>query len=166
MRPNDPALLAEQVLSRRVSPEALEWLARGFAKYDRDDGALPLERCLGLPALRERRRLQRDYHLLQAAAAIGSTGSAGAQAQRLGRELDAFMRSEWLSWRTRDDPPPGASPLRFALFRAAKAMSGARPGDKRLEQLIRLETETARDFQEAAAACAPSTDRTAQPLAE
>lgn len=137
--PHDPALLAEQVLGRRVSPEALEWLARGFATFDRADGALPLERCLGLPTRAQRRRGNRDYRLIEAAALLPpGSDSVPALAQRLGAELDAFIVGPWRAWRALADPPADAGPLREALFYAVRAMQGrARPSDKRIEQLLR-----------------------------
>lgn len=126
------ALLFEAVLGRRVSPAALEWLAQGFALFDRNDGALSLERCLGLPSASKRRRERRDFYLRQAAAALPADMSVPARAHRLGAELDALMARPLAA-----DPLPHATALERALHHAALAIEGgARPTDKRLQQLL------------------------------
>ena len=103
----DPAVLAEQVLACRISPQALQWLADGFAAFDRNDGALPLERCLGLPTRAQRRRAQRDFWIHEAARLLPAEFStAAARAARLAAELDTFLRGPWCQWRRLVDPHP------------------------------------------------------------
>lgn len=131
-----PSLLFEQVRSGRISSEALDWLAEGFATFDRADGQLPMERCLRLPTQAQRQRQQRDYWVCEAARLIGGD-SAKSTAARVGSDLDAFMRGTWREWRALADPPYGTSELRCVLFRLAKSLGGRpRPCDMRLAQIL------------------------------
>ena len=134
---HDAALLFEQARAGRFSPACLQWLSDACRQYDLNDGQLPLERCLQLPSRAQRRRLQRDYHLVKAAELVQGD-SCGQRAAALGREIDRYMRGEWRQWSHRADPPPGVSDLRERLHYLAHTLSGRpRPDDKRIEQILR-----------------------------
>lgn len=132
-----PELLFELVLGRRISPETIEWLASGFAVYERNDGGISLERCLKLPSRTRRTRQRRDYWICEAAKQLPAA-TPYATAAELTREIDAFWRGSWRRWSERADPPPGVGPLREALFRMAQSLGGrAPPCAKRIEQILR-----------------------------
>jgi hypothetical protein len=94
-------------------------LQKGFHAFLNADGAVPLERCLGIPTTPAGwRKARRDSWLCTAAGLLDATGSAtGARA--LKSEWDRFIsRGPWNAWRDEMDPPAGATPLSRALFYA------------------------------------------------
>jgi len=114
--------LYERVLAGRFNDETHEWLTQEFRKFERLDGALPLERCLGLPTSAERRRAERDYWL-RAIATLVDQPVPKVRAEEVSDRLSAFMaRGPWRTWRELSDPPESATKLEQALFHAARAI--------------------------------------------
>lgn len=132
------AVLFDQARKGLVSPACLQWLKHAFQQYHMNDGQLSLERCLRLPSRSQRRRLQRDYHLVMAAELVQGN-SCGQRAAALGKEIDAYMRGgTWRQCSHQADPPPGVGELRERLHYLAHTLNGRpRPDDKRIEQILR-----------------------------
>jgi len=112
-----------QAIVRFTSGQATDidraMLQKGFHAFLNADGAVPLERCLGIPTTPAGwRKARRDSWLCIAAGLLDAQGSAiGARALKV--EWDRFIsRGPWNAWRDEMDPPAGATPLSKALFYA------------------------------------------------
>jgi hypothetical protein len=117
--------------------QAAEILLAGVAAYLRHGGELSLERCLGIPPPSACRRLalaKRDYWLGEARRYL--EGPPWSRSVALADAARHFLGTIWPAWRDLDEPPPYASDLRAALFRAAKAAGGRLPATAR--QMHRL----------------------------
>jgi hypothetical protein len=68
-----------------------------------------------------------DHHLLEAWRTFKDATREWRLGEDLGAEVGAFIRAQWPGWKDLDEPPPKATPLRAALFRAAKAVDGVLP---------------------------------------
>ncbi len=125
MRPDHPSVMdegferAQRVASGRPSAADLAWLSKGFSAFLAAGGALPIERCLGLPrndsALR---RACRDYWLRRAWKAVGDDLSPWRRSERLATMVRNFRSRQWARWRTLEAAPKVASEVEFALFQA------------------------------------------------
>lgn len=116
------------ILVRAVSGDeasrgmAADILLHGLKAWMNADGRIPLERCCGLPSPTARRAFnlaQRDLWLSEAHRLCPGT-SHWQRSRALLAELNRFSSAVWPVWRAAHDPPPGASALRTALFRAMK----------------------------------------------
>jgi hypothetical protein len=96
-------------------------LQKGVDTWLNAGGALPLERCLGLPSTHTRvRKFRRDHWLCKAASMIDADGSTTGS-QKLEAEWNKFLsRGPWFIWREESEPPPEATPLSQALFWATR----------------------------------------------
>lgn len=96
-------------------------LQKGFDTWLNAGGALPLERCLGLPSTHTgMRKFRRDHWLCKAASLIDADGSTTG-AQKLEAEWNKFIsRGPWYIWRDDGSPPADATPLSEALFWATR----------------------------------------------
>jgi hypothetical protein len=113
---------ALRVANGRVDADDIAWLSKGFGAYLAAGGALPLERCLGLPrndcALR---RACRDYWLRRAWKAFEEELSPWRRSQKLAAAVRDFQSRQWLRWRTLQEAPPLAGELEVALFQAFRS---------------------------------------------
>lgn len=138
MNPDRLSLLVRAVAGDSSAREAAaDVLLRGVAAYLRHGGELSLERCMGLPPPSARRRLalaKRDYWLGEARRYL--EGPPWSRSVALADAARHFLGTIWPAWRDLDEPPPYASDLRAALFRAAKAAGGRLPATAR--QMHRL----------------------------
>ncbi len=116
-----PIVLAQRLIAgRHADPETADWLASGFSAWLNAGGALPLLRCLGMPATVLRvKTAMRDQWLLEAAQFIGAA-KPWARAKALSEEAERFERRAWLAWKHLDLPPDHASELQKRLFLALK----------------------------------------------
>jgi len=124
-RPDHPSVLdegferAQRVASGRPNAADLAWLSKGFSAFLAAGGALPIERCLGLPrndcALR---RACRDYWLRRAWKAVGDDLSPWRRSERLATMVRNFRSRQWGRWRTLEAAPKMASEVELALFQA------------------------------------------------
>lgn len=136
-----PAVLFEQVLGGSVSIEALTWLRDAFEQYDRNDGKLPLERCLRLQSRAQRQRERRDYWLRQAYALLD--GDAATRRRQLKQNLDDFItRGAWRASASRADAPVEFSPFFRALWNVAQALEGRTTllCDKQIGRILDIES--------------------------
>lgn len=134
-----PAVLYEQVLSGRISIDALAWLAEAFRQHDRDDGHLALDRYLKLPTRAQRVRTRRNYYLRQAGALLDPALSQQERAEALRTSLFDFMtRGRWQSSAELPDPPAEFSELYQCLWYVAKAIrtSSAIPCVKQIGNVL------------------------------
>jgi hypothetical protein len=110
---------AQRVASRRAEPADVAWLSKGFSAFLASGGALPLERCLGLPrndcALR---RACRDYWLRRAWTALGDDLSPWRRSEKLAAVVRNFRSRQWVRWCTLQNVPKVASEVELALFQA------------------------------------------------
>jgi hypothetical protein len=113
---------AQRLANGRAEAEDLAWLSKGFSAFLGAGGALPLERCLGLPrndsALR---RACRDYWLRKAWKALRTEMSPWRRSEKLAIAVRDFQSRQWVRWRALDDVPPFASELEAALFQAFRS---------------------------------------------
>lgn len=114
----------------RARTIACEILLRGVRTWFLAGGAMSLERCCGLPSPTARRafdRAQRDFWLGEAHR-LCTGATSWRRSLSLHDELKRFRAVIWPQWCVNADPPPGASDLRTALFRAmqfAQRLAGA-----------------------------------------
>ncbi len=96
-------------------------LQKGLDTWLNAGGALPLERCLGLPSTHTRvRKFRRNHWLCKAAVLIDADGISTAS-QKLEAEWNKFLsRGPWMMWRDDAEPPIEASQLNQALFWATR----------------------------------------------
>jgi hypothetical protein len=130
--------LALLVAEGKFTPEVCAWLAAGFAARRRARGRVSLDRCLHMPCT-EAKFLQeeRDGALRQVALLLQVPGNLQATARAVSTEFLAFLsRGPWRSWHNLEEPPPGTSDLRRALFAAAKASRGRHLGHRQIERQI------------------------------
>jgi hypothetical protein len=122
---HDPCSFAARFAAGDEAPEVMAWARGGVAAYLRARSSVGLERCLRLPSTQAQfNRMQRDYWLLQAGAALGE-GYTWTAAVRLAGELSTFLsRGPWRAWHALDEPPAEVSELRSALFWVAKHGGG------------------------------------------
>ena len=111
--------------------EALRAAARAYAA---DPTATTFDKCLGFTGAPSERswanraaQAEMDRFLLAAWCTFDDAGSEWRRGHDLGAEIGAFKQAQWPAWRDLDAPPGDATPLRAALFRAAKAVAGALP---------------------------------------
>lgn len=113
-------------------------LQKGVDAWLNAGGAIPLERCLGLPSTHARvRRFRRDHWLCRAASLIEADGvSTGAQ--KLEAEWNKFLsRGPWSIWRDDAEPPPEASQLSRALFWATRYNRSESLKHRHIERIVR-----------------------------
>ena len=128
---------AARLAAGGADPTTLHWLHEGFKAWARCGGAIPLERCLHLPATPTRRRLLRRNVWVQIASNMIDAPGAFANATLLAAELDQFIaRGPWLTWRGFENPPADASDLRTALFHIAKTNNGEPLSAKQLHRVL------------------------------
>lgn len=105
-----------------------QWLINGLATWYRAKGAVSLQRCLGLPpSWRKVAQAERDHYVRMAAGELLGEGRQSVRQVCAGlvAELDKFMtRGAWPAWKGLDEPPPGTSRLRAALFHVARLNDG------------------------------------------
>jgi len=110
---------AQRVASGRSTAADIAWLGKGFSAFLAAGGALPMERCLGLPrndcALR---RACRDYWLRRAWKALDDDLSPWRRSEKLATSVRNFRSRQWVRWRALDSAPKTASDVEFALFQA------------------------------------------------
>ena len=110
---------AQRVASGRPNAGDIAWLSKGFSAFLAAGGALPMERCLGLPrndcALR---RACRDYWLRRAWKALDEDLSPWRRSEKLATVVRNFRSRQWVRWRTLDAAPKVATEVEFALFQA------------------------------------------------
>jgi hypothetical protein len=110
---------AQRVASGRPTAADIAWLGKGFSAFLAAGGALPMERCLGLPrndcALR---RACRDYWLRRAWKALGDDLSPWRRSEKLATVVRNFRSRLWVRWRALEAAPKAASDVEFALFQA------------------------------------------------
>lgn len=113
---------AQRLASGRVEAEDVAWLSKGFSAFLTAGGALPLERCLGLPrndsALR---RACRDYWLRRAWQTLDESLSPWQRSKQLAAVVRKFRMGRWAHWRTLEDPPILASETELAVFEAFRS---------------------------------------------
>ena len=113
---------AQRLASGRVEAEDVAWLSKGFSAFLTAGGALPLERCLGLPrndcALR---RACRDYWLRRAWQTLDDDLSPWRRSKELAAVVRKFRMGRWAHWRTLEDAPILASETEFAVFEAFRS---------------------------------------------
>jgi hypothetical protein len=113
---------AQRVASGRADTADIAWLSKGFSAFLAGGGALPLERCLGLPrndcALR---RACRDYWLRRAWQALDDDLSPWQRSEKLAAAVRKFRMGSWLRWRTLENAPTLASEMELALFDAFRS---------------------------------------------
>lgn len=113
---------AQRVAVGRVEADEVAWLKKGFSAFLAAGGALPLERCLGLPrndcALR---RTCRDYWLRRAWNALSEELSPWRRSERLAMLIRNFRTRYWGRWRLLDEPPKIASDVERSLFHAFRS---------------------------------------------
>lgn len=98
-------------------------LMHGIRTYLNAGGDLDLARCIGLPtpaAKNKFAQLKRDYWLCEAAGQI-EADTSWDRSVALGLELRKFTTRIWPAWRSKAEPPSGASQLHTFLFRAVLA---------------------------------------------
>ena len=113
---------AHRVANGRLQPDDIRWLSKGFSAFLAGGGSLPLERCLRLlcnePALR---RACRDYWLRRAWTRLHEGLTPWRRSEALATAVRDFESRKWASWRSYQEPPPRATPVESALFRAFQA---------------------------------------------
>ena len=113
---------AQRLASGRVEAADVAWLSKGFSAFLAAGGALPLERCLGLPrndcALR---RACRDYWLRRAWQALDDDLSPWRRSEKLAAVVRKFRMGRWVQWRTLEDAPILASEVELAVFEAFRS---------------------------------------------
>lgn len=131
--------LAARLVAGQVDDDVVRWLVRSAGTWARADGALSLERALGLfttPGRRRRRR--RNHWLAMAARELPPSGAAPARA--LHQALRQFIeRGLGRAWRDLESPPPGAARLNVALFEVARCSGWRVLSMRRIEQLLPAE---------------------------
>lgn len=129
---------ASRIAAGQADGSALRWAQRGFAAFVRAGGAVPLERCLGLPrSERGVRMMRRNYWLAEAAKQLRSQ-SLWLCANDLAEELDRYLsRGPWGACRHLSEPPEGTSALRSALFHVAVANEGKSLSAKQIHRVLR-----------------------------
>lgn len=129
--------LAARLVAGQVDDDVVRWLVRSAGTWARADGALSLERALGLlttPGQRLRRR--RDHWIGVAARELADTTGA-TPARALHQALRQFIeRGLGRAWRDLESPPPGAARLNVALFEVARCSGWRVLSVRRLEQLL------------------------------
>lgn len=103
-------------------PLAREIFQRGWEPFIRAEGALPLERCLGVSrrARNDAAKGARNYWLVVAHGHCKGL-RPWSKSVTLADELARFQTVIWPAWRDMIAPPPGSSELRGALFHALRA---------------------------------------------
>jgi len=113
---------AQRLASGRIEAADVAWLSKGFSAFLAAGGALPLERCLGLPrndcALR---RACRDYWLRRAWQALDDGLSPWRRSEKLAAVVRKFRMGRWVQWRTLEDAPILASEVELAVFEAFRS---------------------------------------------
>jgi hypothetical protein len=115
----------------------LALLQKGFDIYLNAEGAIPLERCLGIPSTHTGwRKLRRDSWLRRAALLINDDGITTGS-QKLKFEWDLFIsRGPWNLWRDDAEPPPDATPLSEALFWATRLNRSESLTDRQIARIV------------------------------
>lgn len=119
----------------RKTRERLRAAARAYAA---DPAAATFDKFLGFTGAPSERswatraaQAEMDRYLLEAWRTFGDEASKWRRGQDLGAEIGVFKEVQWPAWKSRDAPPDDATPLRAALFLAAKAVDGRLPEDWR-----------------------------------
>ena len=116
-----PIVLAQRLIAgRHADPETADWLASGFSAWLNAGGALPLLRCLGMPATVPKVKVAMRNQWLKEAAQFVGAAKPWARAKALSEEAERFERRAWLAWKHLDMPPNNASELQKRLFLALK----------------------------------------------
>ena len=134
---DDAAGLLVRLMTCTTTEADRRALSRAVQSWVRDEGALSLQRHLGLPTRPAGlRRLRRDGHLIDAAREIEAEGKWFG-ALELERQLRDFVsRGPWRSWRDDGGPPADASRLRRALFYAVRFGDGETLSAKQLVRIV------------------------------
>ena len=137
MAPQELQQLFQFLWSAHATPEAAQWLRAGFLKWFDDSHSLPLERCLGLPTTKAKRRSGvRAAWLCDAARYIDAVNPTQG-AEKLSREWAAFVaRGPWRFWRDDEHPPADAPRLDRALFYATKYSAGNTLCPRHLRRIV------------------------------
>lgn len=118
--------VADTLASFGYAPEsAAAKFVRGVEHWIREDApsldeALELGGGQGVRSARCRYLAAQQRHFLNQAWLEVEGSKPWPRSVELARELERFEVSIWPRWRHLDDPPPGTSRLREALFRARK----------------------------------------------
>jgi hypothetical protein len=125
--PTADADFVQRVIAGKFDPDVQARLQRGFSTYlelDTDE-RVPLEICLRMPSPVAMRKLRRDRWLVELARHVEGETTWG-RSVAASKALDEFLsRGPWHAWRDQEDPPPGTSAFREALFRVARNNDGA-----------------------------------------
>lgn len=127
-----------KVVAGDFSREVCDRLQRGFAAYLEVDTSesLSLATCLRLPGPARIRKLRRDRWIVVLSQLVPEN-TRWAQAMEVSRQLSDFVsRGPWLAWCELDDPPPGTSALRTALFYTARNNAGASISAKQIDRIL------------------------------
>ncbi len=115
-RPDPVLRLQALVASAGTDAEAAAWAAAGLSAWLNFDGAIPMARCLGLPANpRDVRVRLRNRWLCEAGGMLDAPTPWG-RAKRLLEATRHFESIQWPAWRNHHRPPDYATPLQRTLF--------------------------------------------------
>jgi hypothetical protein len=119
--------LVALVSTGQFTPPVRHRLQSGFSSFRADDADRPLslERYLRLSSgAAARRKSRRNSWLMEVAKEYEHLReNPWSRAGAVFKALDEFQtRGAWLAWRDEEDPPPGTSELRTALFRVCQNM--------------------------------------------
>jgi len=118
----DGLVRAYEIADGRLDVDDMGWLMRGFQAYLASDGALPLERCLHLPAGdRALRRARRDSWLRSAWERMGDEVSPWRRSEQLADAVNRFRSTKWPRWRILGMAPDHATSVEQALFEAFRS---------------------------------------------
>lgn len=126
----------DEAVSGRPSPDAVARLCAGLRTWWNAGGAVPLDRCLGLPRKPETVRLMLRDDYLRAAAACMPRSGPWTTASTLHQAARIFMLRKWPCWCDLPDPPERADDVERLLWRAARAGGGRLPGARRIAQIL------------------------------
>ncbi len=126
-------------LAQQSGPkEIAQWFDAGISKWMNNGGTL--EQALGLTCAPGKRSARGQYlkhkqrqHLREAWNTL--EGPPTPRARKLSEAIKVFETRYWPAWCDRDEPPPGASQLRAALFRARQ--HGKLPAERQLFELMK-----------------------------
>lgn len=127
-----------KVVAGEFSQDVRNRLQRGFATYLEVDASesVSLAACLRLPGPARIRKLRRDRWIV-ALSRLVPENTRWAQALQVSRHLSDFIsRGPWLAWRELDDPPPGTSALRTALFYVARNNAGTGISARQIDRIL------------------------------
>jgi len=119
---HDAFELAQRIARGELGPDEQAWLAKAFSAFIAAGGALPLERCLGLPRNDYSfRRASRDYWLRLAWKSLEGSLSPWQRSEELAASIREFRTRRWARWRSLEEPPIYAEQAESALFWAFRS---------------------------------------------